>query len=107
MWTKLQSNTAFTSHITGCQVHAVEKPLIADWSPMYNLCILILSFNLRFVCQFQEVVHFAPDYDNGQLLRLLIEIYDGVPESYELFHCNKDSTEDDLKLFLQRASTFK
>ena len=57
--------------------------------------------------QFQEIVHFAPNYDNGQLLRLLIDIYNGVPESYEVFYCSEDSTEVDLKLFLHRASAFR
>jgi len=56
--------------------------------------------------QFQEIVHYAPDYTNEQLLRLMIEIYDGIPESYEVFHCSEDSTEEDLRLFLHRAYTF-
>ena len=53
------------------------------------------------------MIHFAPNYDNGQLLRLLIQIYNGVPESYEMFQCDKTSTEEDLKLFLSRASKFR
>jgi len=57
--------------------------------------------------QFQEVVRYGPDYDNEKLLRLLIEIYDGVPESYEVFHCSEDSTEENLRLFLHRAYTFR
>ena len=57
--------------------------------------------------QFQEIVHFAPRYDNEQLLRLLIKIYNGVPESYEIFQCDENSIEEDLKLFLSRASKFR
>ena len=64
-------------------------------------------YAIFFLVQFQEVVHYAPNYDNGQLLRLLIEIYNGVPESYEVFHCSEDSTEEDLKLFLHRAYAFR
>jgi len=41
------------------------------------------------------------------LLRLLIEIYNGVPESFEVFQCNENSLEEDLKLFLSRASKFR
>ena len=52
-------------------------------------------------------MHFAPHYDNGQLLRLLIQIYNGVPESYEVFQCDENSIEEDLKLFLTRASKFR
>ena len=52
-------------------------------------------------------VHFAPNYDNGQLLCLLIKIYNGVPESYEVFQCDKNTREEDLKLFLNRASEFR
>ena len=63
---------------------------------------------ILFKCvQFQEVVYYAPHYDNERLLLLLIEIYNGVPESYEVFHCNEESAEDDLKLFLHRATKFK
>ena len=58
-------------------------------------------------CQFQQMLHFAPNYDNGQLLRLLIHMHKGVPESYEVFHCSMNSTEEDLNLFLSRASKFR
>ena len=60
-----------------------------------------------FFYQYQETVHSAPNYDNGQLLLLLIQLYDGIPESYEVFHCDEDSIEEDLKLFLDRASKFR
>lgn len=53
------------------------------------------------------MVHFVPNYDNGQLLRLIIQLYNGIPESYEVFHCNEDSTEENLKLFLNRVSKFR
>ena len=55
----------------------------------------------------KKIIHFAPNYDNGQLLRLLIKIYNGVPEPYEVFQCNEESSEEDLKLFLHRAFTFR
>jgi len=68
-----------------------------------------MQFNVTYpvLKQFQEMVHYAPNYNNGQLLRLLIEIYNGVPESYEVFHCNENSTDEDLKLFLHRATAFR
>jgi len=52
-------------------------------------------------------VYYAPQFNNEKLLLLLLKIYNGVPESYEVFHCHKDSAEEDLKLFLHRASKFR
>ena len=68
--------------------------------------ISMVLFQFTFY-QFQRIVHFTPNYDNGQLLRLLVEIYSGVPESYEVFQGDKNSTREDLKLFLSRASKFR
>jgi len=52
-------------------------------------------------------VYYAHEYNNEKLLLLLIKIYRGVPEAYEVFHCHEDSAENDLKLFLHRASKYR
>ena len=69
---------------------------------MFFLILLLCYFY-----QLQEMVHFVPHYDNGQLLRLIIHLYNGIPKSYEVFHCDENSTEENLKLFLNRASKFR
>ena len=35
--------------------------------------------------------------------QVIVGIYDGVPESFEVFHCSPCSTEEELKLFLSRT----
>ncbi len=39
-------------------------------------------------------------------MRLIISIYGGVPEAFEVFHCRATTTEEELRLFLspQRAT---
>ena len=50
-----------------------------------------------------QILHFAPNYKQSQLVRLVVYIYGGVPESFEVFHCKSSSTQDELSLFLDRV----
>ena len=47
-------------------------------------------------------LHYAPRYTQSQLLRLIAEIYDGVPESFEVFYCHPLTTQEELKMFMER-----
>ena len=49
-----------------------------------------------------QFLHHAPKYSQSQLVRLIVRIYGGVPESFEMFHCRSSSTEEELSLFLER-----
>ena len=41
-------------------------------------------------------------------MRLIISIYGGVPEAFEVFHCRPTTTEEELRLFLNpRRATKK
>ena len=84
-----------------------RNQLSKEISVSMNLNQFLHYFSAVFHQFQQQMVHFAPNYDNGQLLRLLIHIYKGVPESYEVFQCNMSSTEEDLNLFLSRTSKFR
>ena len=50
-----------------------------------------------------QFLHHAPKYTQSQLVRLIVNIYGGVPESFEVFHCRPSSTQEELSLFLERV----
>ena len=50
--------------------------------------------------QSTHILHSCKGYTQSQLLRLIITIYGGVPEAFEVFHCRPTTTEEDLGLFL-------
>ena len=50
--------------------------------------------------QSTHILHSCKGYSQGQLLRLIISIYGGVPEAFEVFHCRATTTEEELRLFL-------
>ena len=50
-----------------------------------------------------QFLHHAPKYGQSQLVRLIVSIYGGLPESFEVFHCQASSTKEELALFLERV----
>ena len=50
-----------------------------------------------------QFLHHAPKYRQSQLVRLIVSIYGGVPESFEVFHCRASSSKEELSLFLERV----
>ena len=59
---------------------------------------------LSFSPEPSQLLHHCPGYSQAQLIRLIVSIYDGVPEAFEVFHCRPSSTEEELGLFLKRAA---
>ena len=51
-----------------------------------------------------QLLHYCPRYSQLQLICLIISIYDGVPEAFEVFHCHPSSTEEEIRLFLKRVA---
>ena len=51
-----------------------------------------------------QLLHYCPGYTQAQLIQLIVSIYDGVPESFEVFRCHPSSTEEDFNLFLKRVT---
>ena len=56
--------------------------------------------------QSSTVLHSCHGLSNVQLVSLIINCYNGVPESFQLFRCHSYTTEDELMLFLNRASQY-
>ena len=50
------------------------------------------------------VLHYCPGYTQAQLICLIVSIYNGVPEAFEVFHCHPSSTEEELSLFLKQVA---
>ena len=53
-----------------------------------------------------HTIHKAYSFGPDQILRLLFQIYQGPPESFEVLRCTANTTAEDISLFLQRAAKF-
>ena len=51
-----------------------------------------------------QLLHYCPGCSQAQLIHLIISIYDGVPESFEVFRCHSSSSKEELSLFLKRMA---
>lgn len=56
--------------------------------------------------QSSTVLHSCHGLSCVQLVSLIINCYNGVPESFQLFRCHSSTTEDELMLFLHRATQY-
>lgn len=50
--------------------------------------------------QSTHVLHSCCGFSQNQLVRLIISIYGGIPEPFEVFRCHSTTTEEELRLFL-------
>ena len=50
--------------------------------------------------QSTHVLHSCKGFSQSQLIRLIISVYGGVPEPFEVLHCQPTTTEEELRLFL-------
>ena len=83
---------------------------IVDYSPQkyYNVrCLTHSTLCRRTILRSSdsmEVLHYAPDFTQGELISIIVDIYQGrLPQPYEFFRCHEKSTLHQLKLFLTRA----
>jgi len=53
---------------------------------------------------FTQLLYYCPNYSQGDLIRVVLGICQGVPEAYEVFRCHPSTTEGELSLFLKRAA---
>ena len=78
--------------------HSLPKRCCESLSPPHSVS------RLSFSPEPTQLLHYCPGYSQIQLIRLVISIYDGVPEAFEVFHCSPSSTKEELGLFLKRAA---
>lgn len=51
-------------------------------------------------------LHYTPGFDESQLLTTILGIYKGIPKSFEFFRCSPDTTETELRLFVERVTVW-
>ena len=51
-----------------------------------------------------NILHSAFCYSQTQLIRLILGIYGGPPGTFEVLHCKPSTTEQELKLFMERVA---
>ena len=47
-------------------------------------------------------LHYCPNYTPSQLMRMIVEIYHGVPEGFAVLHCRPTTSAEELNLFIER-----
>ena len=47
-----------------------------------------------------HILHSCQHLTPNQLVRMILQVFGGVPEPFEVFHCRPTVTEEDLRLFL-------
>ena len=62
------------------------------------------SFSQLSSPELSQLLHYCPGYSQTQLIQLIVSIYDGVPEAFEVFRCHPSSTKEELSLFLERLA---
>ena len=89
-------NSLFEDHSLPHRCHP-SSPLLRPRS---------ITGSLSLVQEFTQLLHFCPSYTQDRLIRVIVGLYSGVPESFEVFHCRSNTTEGELNLFLKRAAKF-
>lgn len=107
-----QTNDASVSlRICGIFMDEIFKhPDVVDCSPqkysdkdrlMYPACS---RRSLLYSTDSVEVLHSAPGFSQGELISVIVSVYDGrLPQPYEFFRCRENTTTHELKCFLTRA----
>lgn len=54
-----------------------------------------------------STLHIALGFTQAQIIPLILSIYDGLPEAFEVLHCTTHTTEQDIKLFMKRVMITK
>ena len=48
------------------------------------------------------LLHYGPSYTLSQLMRMIVEIFQGVPEGFAVFHCHPTTTAEELNMLIER-----
>ena len=102
-------NHTLTHSLTVSLLHTISVSLCLSVCLSLCLCLSVCLCFCLAVClssgspQGIYQLHYAPGYTQSQLLRLITEIYDGVPESFEVFYCHPLTTQEELKMFMERV----
>ena len=54
-----------------------------------------------------KVVHILPGRSQKETLNLLFSVYGRIPNSFEVYHCRRNTTDKDLQFIFDRAKAFR
>ena len=54
-----------------------------------------------------QPLYFCPTYSQTDFLCLILNLFNGIPESYQVLRCQATTTEEELGLFLKRVERHK
>lgn len=54
-----------------------------------------------------QVLHSCIGFTQKELISQILSIFGGIPEQFQIFRCQLSSTQEELALFLQRATKFR
>ena len=80
------SHRLLTPHLLKQRTNCQSKPTLGPQISQRNLYQL----------------HYGPSYNSSQIIRMIIEIYQGVPEGFAVFHCRSTTSAEELTLFIER-----
>ena len=93
----------FLSHLLSLSL-CLFPPLSLFLSLSFSL-YLYLSLSLGDPLGMYQL-HYVPDYTQSQLLRMITEIYEGVPEPFEVFYCHSITTQEEISCFMERVKHY-
>ena len=96
---------------SGCSSSLTQSTL---YSP------LMRTKSVSFKYEFSQSLHYCPHFSQGELIRTIIGLYNtvpetmgtmlyssrGIPECFDIVRCQSTTTEEELRLFLTRASQY-
>ena len=50
-----------------------------------------------------QPLYACPTYSQLDFIRLILSVFSGIPEAYQVLHCQATTTEEQLNLFLKRV----
>ena len=97
-------------------------PLSLSDSPqqrtLYSPVLRTMSFSSK--REFSQSLHYCPNFSQGELIRTIIGLYStvtetmvamqgplrGIPECFDIVRCQSTTSEEELRLFFNRASQY-
>jgi len=75
-------------------------------STMVDVSTIALPKRIHQQSESGAFVHIGTEYNQNQLIRLILKIFQGVPPPYSILSCRFSTNEEDIKLFMERTRAF-
>ena len=81
------------------QNHTLPRRCSVNKDKILSLPRHIRNFNTYLA----QPLYFCPTYSQTDFLCLILNLFNGIPESYQVLRCQATTTEEELGLFLKRV----